>query len=68
LVESILKIKPILGIKDGEVIVINTQQTHQKALSTLIDQIVDECPKGDNAFLCIQHGSIFYQAQTLSKN
>ncbi len=67
LLGSVLQVKPILGIVDGEVKAVESQRTRKKALERFIELVISECPKTDSAFLNVQHGGAFEEAITLRK-
>jgi DegV family protein with EDD domain len=67
LLGSVLQVKPILGIVDGEVKAIDSQRTRKKALERFIELVITECPKTDLAFLNVQHGGAFEEAESLRK-
>jgi DegV family protein with EDD domain len=66
LLGSVLQVKPILGIVDGEVKAIESQRTRKKALDRFIEMVNNECPKTDLSFLNVQHGGAYEQAVSLS--
>ena len=66
LVGSVLQVKPILGIENGEVKAIESQRTRKKALSRFVELVTSECPKDDTAKLNVQHGGAFDEAKALS--
>lgn len=66
LLGSVLQVKPILGIVDGEVQSINSQRTRKKALQFFVEMILDECPKNENAYLNVQHGGAYKEAESLA--
>ena len=65
LLGSVLQVKPILGIVDGEVKAIESQRTRKKALERFIELVTSECPKTESAFLNVQHGGAFSEASLL---
>jgi len=65
LLGSVLQVKPILGIVDGEVKAIESQRTRKKALERFIELVTSECPKTEAAFLNVQHGGAFAEAKLL---
>ena len=50
LIGSILQVKPILGLVDGKVSVIEKQLTAAKAFNRLRDLVLENCPKGSQSF------------------
>ena len=65
LLGSVLQVKPILGIVDGEVKAIESQRTRKKALERFIELVILECPKTESALLNVQHGGAFAEAKLL---
>ncbi len=65
LLGSVLQVKPILGIVDGEVRAIESQRTRKKALERFTELVTSECPKSESAFLNVQHGGAFIEAKLL---
>jgi DegV family protein with EDD domain len=65
LLGSVLQVKPILGIVDGEVKAIESQRTRKKALERFTELVTSECPKTDSAFLNVQHGGSYTEAKLL---
>jgi DegV family protein with EDD domain len=66
LLGSLLQMKPILTLKDGQVAPFESQRTHKRALSRLKEIIASECPHGPQSFLNIQQGDALDTAQTLA--
>jgi DegV family protein with EDD domain len=65
LLGSVLQVKPILGIVDGEVKAIESQRTRKKAVERFIELVISECPKTDSTFLNVQHGGAIEEAELL---
>lgn len=65
LLGSVLQVKPILGISDGEVKAVESQRTRKKALERFIELVTSECPRTDAAFLNVQHGGALEEAKAL---
>jgi DegV family protein with EDD domain len=56
---SILQVKPILTLIDGKTEPAEKQRTKKKALDRIIELIVNDCPKSEDAHLCIaQEGAL----------
>ena len=55
LVGSVLQMKPILGMKDGKVTVIEKQRTSHKALNRLKELVFEQCPKCDSSYITVSH-------------
>jgi DegV family protein with EDD domain len=66
LLGSVLQVKPILGIVNGEVKAIESQRTRKKAMERFEELVVTECPKKETAFLNVQHGGAIKDAVILS--
>lgn len=66
LVGSMLQMKPILCLKDGQVDAHSTERTRKKAMAKFLDLILAECPKSPTACVTIQHGGVPEQAETLA--
>jgi DegV family protein with EDD domain len=66
LLGSVLQVKPILGIENGEVKAIESQRTRKKALERFEEMVITECPKKETAFLNVQHGGALKDAILLS--
>ncbi|MEW6651418.1 MAG: DegV family protein [Chloroflexota bacterium] len=66
LVGSMLQMKPILCLKDGQVAAHSTERTRKKAMAKFLDLILAECPKSQAACVTIQHGGVPEQAETLA--
>lgn len=67
LVGSILQVKPILSIENGEVKAIDSQRTRKKALARFVELVTRECPNNHAAFLNVQHGGAYEEAKSLSE-
>ncbi|HAF61591.1 MAG TPA: hypothetical protein DCK95_04625 [Anaerolineaceae bacterium] len=63
LVGSMLQMKPILQIVDGQIDAKETQRTTKKAIERFKEIILDECPASDTSYLNIEHGGIVGKAQ-----
>ncbi len=56
LLGSILDMKPILTLEDGQVAPYETHRTKKKAIKRIIDLILSECPHEKESYLSIVHG------------
>ncbi len=56
LMGSVLQMKPILQVVNGEIDAKETQRTHKKAIARFKEIVLAECPKSEHAYLTIQHG------------
>jgi DegV family protein with EDD domain len=63
---SILQMKPILTLKDGQVASLESQRTHKRALARLKEIVINECPKGPQSFLNIMHGDAYDLARDIA--
>ncbi len=66
LVGSVLQVKPILGIENGEVKAIESERTRKKAMARFIELVTSECPDSSDAYLNVQHGGAYEEAKALS--
>jgi len=66
LVGSVLQVKPILGIVDGQVEAIEQQRTRNKALARFIEMVCEQCPSAAEAYLNVQHGGVFEEGEKLA--
>ena len=66
LVGSMLQMKPILSISEGQVGVVTTERTRKKAIARFLELIFIECPNGKDGYPTIQHGGVLNQAHELS--
>lgn len=62
---SLLQIKPILTIQDGQVAPFDKQRTQKNALARLENLVLSECPRGTQSMLSIMHGGNRKIADTL---
>ncbi|MBN8657617.1 MAG: DegV family protein [Anaerolineae bacterium] len=65
LIAELLEIKPILQIKNGQVEPFEQQRTKKRALARLVEIVVEECPGGDAAHLCVLQVEAESEAQAL---
>lgn len=66
LVGSVLQVKPILAVVNGQVEAVDSQRTRKKAMDRFIELVTDECPKTEDAFLNVQHGGVPGRAADLA--
>lgn len=66
LLGSVLQIKPILTLKDGRVEPLEQQRTKRRALARLRELILAECPRSDEAHLCVMHADAEAEAEALA--
>jgi len=55
LIGSMLQMKPILGIVEGQVTAIEKQRTAAKAYNRLKELVLEECPHGDQSLVTVSH-------------
>ena len=55
LIGSMLQMKPILGIDDGNVTAIEKQRTSIKAFNRLKELVLEQCPHGDQSLITVSH-------------
>lgn len=55
LIGSMLQIKPLLQIKDGQVQVLERVRTHSHAFERLEELVVEQCPRSETAHLSVMH-------------
>lgn len=67
LLGSLLQMKPILTLKDGQVASFESQRTHKRALGRLKEIVCNECPAGPQSFLNIMQGDALEASQTLAR-
>ncbi len=68
LVGSVLQVKPILGIVDGQVEAIEQQRTRKKALARFIELVCEQCPSAEDAYLNVQHGGVLHEGEELAEH
>lgn len=66
LLGSVLQVKPILGLRDGQVVVIERQRTHSRALNRLIELVKTEAARGEAAYPSVMDAGRPVLAQTLA--
>jgi len=66
IVGSLLQVKPLLGLINGEVDAIESQRTYKKAMQCFLERIEKECPRSAQAHLNVQHGGVIDQASKLA--
>ncbi len=63
---SLLQVKPLLNLKNGQVEPVESQRTSKKALSRLKEIVVAECKEKGCSMFSIQHGAARDAAETLA--
>ncbi len=66
LVGSLLQVKPILGLSDGRVVVVERQRTHSRALNRLKELVITAAARGEAAYLSVMDAGRPVLAQTLA--
>ncbi len=65
LIGGVLQIKPILELKDGKVEALEKVRTHAHALERLKELVVEQCPRSQDARLCVMHADNLETARQL---
>ena len=63
---SLLQVKPLLSLKNGQVEPVESQRTSKKALSRLKELVVAECKEKGCSMFSVQHGAAPEAAKTLA--
>ena len=66
LIGSALQMKPILGLENGKVAVVEKQRTSSKALNRLKDLVLEQHPENNNSNITISHCGALRRAETLA--
>lgn len=66
LLGGLLQVKPILTLKDGRAEPLEQQRTKQRALARLRELVLEECPRSEDAHLCVMHADAEAEAQSLA--
>jgi len=66
LVGELLQVKPILCVREGQVEPFEQQRTKKRALARLVEIIEEECPKSQEAHLCVMQADAQEEAETLA--
>ena len=66
LVGELLQVKPILCVREGQVEPFEQQRTKKRALARLVEIIEEECPKSQEAHLCVMQADAQKEAETLA--
>jgi DegV family protein with EDD domain len=67
LLAELLEIKPILQVKDGQVEPFEQQRTKKRAVSRLVEVVVEQCQGGENAHLCVIQVAAEKEAEALAE-
>ena len=65
LVGELLQVKPILCLRDGQVEPFEQQRTKKRALARLVEIIEEQCPKDQDAHLCVMQADAMEEAKML---
>jgi DegV family protein with EDD domain len=65
LLAELLRIKPILQVKDGQVEPFEQHRTKKRALARLMDVAAESCQKGDETLLCVLQVTAEKEAEAL---
>jgi DegV family protein with EDD domain len=68
LVGGLLKVKPILTVRDGRVEPFEQQRTHPRAVARLRELVLDQCPRTPDAHLCVMQADAVREAQALAED
>ncbi len=63
---SLLQVKPLLCLKNGQVEPVESQRTSKKAISRLKELVLDDCSKNGCSMFSIQHGAAQEAAEKLA--
>ena len=63
---SVLQVKPILKLQNGQAEPVESLRTQKKALARLVEIVTAECPQGSESHLCIMQGDALEKAQELA--
>jgi DegV family protein with EDD domain len=64
---SILQVKPILALRNGQTEPVESQRTKRKAMARICELVVSDCPKGSDSHLRLMQGDAMQDAQALSE-
>src|SRR5512139_929071 len=67
LLAELLEIKPILQVRDGQVEAFEQQRTKKRALARLVEVVMESCPGGADAHLCVIQVEAEKEAQILAE-
>jgi DegV family protein with EDD domain len=65
LVGSLLQVKPILSLKNGQIEPVEQQRTKRKAVARLRELVLSDCPHGEEGCLSVMHGGVEEDAREL---
>ena len=64
---SLLQVKPLLNLKEGQVEPVESQRTKKKAISRLKELVLRDNPNSEDSLFCIQHGGAEQEASILAQ-
>jgi DegV family protein with EDD domain len=64
---SLLQVKPLLTLRDGRIDAHSQQRTKRRALESLKEIVLSECPPGADGCLCVMHTGAEAEAQSLAE-
>ena len=64
---SVLQVKPILTMIDGQVETKEKERTMRRAFKRIIDLVIKDYPKQDNGYLSIMHADAYKAAQDMAE-
>lgn len=65
---SLLQVKPLLSLKNGQVEPVDSQRTSKKAIAKLKELVVSECKEKGYSMFSIQHGAAEKEAKSLAED
>ena len=65
LMGELLQIKPILCLREGQVEPFEQQRTKKRAMARLVEIVEEQCPKTDEAHLCVMQADALEEAEFL---
>jgi fatty acid kinase fatty acid binding subunit len=66
LVGGLLQVKPILMLRDGRVEAFEQQRTKKRAMARIVELVVTECPRSNEAHLSVMHADALTEGQALA--
>jgi DegV family protein with EDD domain len=66
LMGELLQVKPILCVREGQVESFEQQRTKKRAVTRLVEIVVEQCPKNPEAHLCVMHADAMDEAGALA--
>lgn len=66
LLGSVLRVKPILTLRDGRADQLEKTRTHRRALARLKELVLEEIPRDGSGYLSVMHAAVPDQAERLA--